>query len=141
MLAIKKKWETNLGSKCEGLEGESTLECEGLDIGDSGLIGDEDGLIGNGFCFGLGSEPSRMVLPKLSQMVRNDWVWLWVRTVANGYRQRFGFLSVTVWEVIGDGLGVIGDRLGFYWRQFGSEARQCGLSLTVSEVWFQKNKK
>ena len=65
----------NLGSECEGLEGESTaecegskgeltLECEGSDIGNDGLIGDgldigdEDGLIGNGFGFGLGSEPS-----------------------------------------------------------------------------------
>ena len=110
--------ETNLESECEGSEGESTLECKGLDIGEGGLIGDgldigdEDGLIGNGFCFGLGSELSRMVigvgfqsrrewfttigfgfgfrlsqmvLPEQSRMVRNNWVCVWVQTVANGF--------------------------------------------------------
>ena len=64
--------ETNLESECEGSKGESTLECKGLDIGEGGLIGDgldigdEDGLIGNGFCF-----------------------WFGFGTVANGYRRRF----------------------------------------------------
>ena len=67
-----------------------------------------NGLIENGFCFGLALEPSRTVISVGCRSCRkwfNDWVW----TVVNGYRRRFGFLSVTVWEVIGDGLGVIGD--------------------------------
>ena len=91
----------------------------------NGLIGDEmglsviewayqrrNGLIGNGFCFGLGLEPSRTVISVGCRSRRewfNDWVWVWVWTVANGYRWWFGFLLATVWEVIGNGLGVIGD--------------------------------
>ena len=114
------------GSECEGSEGESTPEYEGSDIGDKdGLIGNEmglsvtewayrrrNGLIGNGFCFGLGLEPSRTVISvgcRSRHEWFNDWVWVWVWTVANGYQRWFGFLSTTVWEVIGDCLGVIGD--------------------------------
>ena len=115
MLARKKKWETNLGSECEGSEcerseGESTPKCEGLDIEDGGLIGDEDGLIrivANGY---------RRRLPEPSRMVCNDWVWVWVRTDVNGFAgavtngsQRLGlglgsnrceWLSVMVWELL-----------------------------------------
>ena len=102
MLARKKKWATNLGSKCEGSEcerskgestaecegseGESTAECEGLegestseyegsDISDGLDIGDEDGLIGDGM--GLSATVAngyRRWLPEPSRMVRNDWV-------------------------------------------------------------------
>ena len=91
----------------------------------NGLIGDKmglsvtewayqrwNGLIGNGFCFGLGLEPSRTVISVGCRSRRewfNDWVWVWVWTVANGYRRWFGFLLATVWEVIGDSLGVIDD--------------------------------
>ena len=72
--------------ECEGLEGESTPEYEGSDIGDEdGLIGNEmglsatewayrrrNGLIGNGFCFGLGLEPSRTII-SVSCRSRREW--------------------------------------------------------------------
>ena len=88
------------GSECEGSEGESTPEYEGSDIDDKdGLIGDgmglsvtewayqrRNGLIGNGFCFGLGLEPSRTV-------------------ISVGCRSRREWLSATVWVLIGDGVG------------------------------------
>ena len=106
--------------ECEGSEGELTPEYEGSDISDGLDIGDEDRLIDNSFFFWFGFETIangyRRWLPEQSRMVRNDWVWVWVWTVANGYRRWFGFLSAMVWEVIGDGLGVIDDG---YWQLIG----------------------
>ena len=34
--------------------------------------------------FGFGFRPLRMVLPRPSRMVCDDWVWVWVQTVVNG---------------------------------------------------------
>ena len=69
--------------------------------------------------FGFGFGPSRMVLPEPSLMVRNDWVWVWVQTVANGYQWRFG--SYRRWW----GSTAIG---------FGSEARR-RLGFKVKLYW------
>ena len=78
--------------------------------------------------FGFGFGPLQTILPKPSRMVHNDWVWVWVRTVANGYRRRFGsylrqtrLLSATFWEwgltvrLDGDWVWEWGLTLRLYW--------------------------
>ena len=67
----------------------------------------------NGFGFETVANGYWCQLPEPSRIVRNDWVWVWVRTVVNGYWRWFGKLSAMV----------IGDRLGFY-QQRRSEDRQ-----------------
>ena len=92
--------------ECEGLEGESTPEYEGSDIGD------EDGLIGN-----------EMGLSATEWAYRQRFLfWFGFRTVANSYQRRLlepsrmverlglgldhrKWLSATVWILIGDGVG------------------------------------
>ena len=75
-----KKWEMNLGSECERSEGELSPECV--------MVWYRRRWAYRRWRWAYRREwlsaSSRMVLPESSRMVRNDWVWVWVRTVANG---------------------------------------------------------
>ena len=91
-----------------------------------------------------------MVLPEPSRMVHDDWVWVWVQTVANGVAEavangsrRLGLslgsdhrewccrtvangFAGPLQMVIDDGLGVIGD---------GEAQRRLGLGVRLDSDW------
>nr|POE52712.1 hypothetical protein CFP56_17665 [Quercus suber]POF01472.1 hypothetical protein CFP56_59812 [Quercus suber] len=103
--------------ECEGSDiSNSGLIGDSLDIGDNyGLIGDEDGLIGDEM--GLSSMESSRTVIDVDCRSRHEWFvtigfgfGFGLSRVVIGddlgsYRRRFGKLLVTVWVLIGDGLG------------------------------------
>ena len=137
----------NLGSECERSEGELSPECVMVWYRWRRWAYRREWLLAS----------SRMVLPELSRMVRDDWVWVWVQTIANG-----------VAEAVANGSRQLGLSLGsdcrewccwtvangyrrrfrsYRWRWgstaigFGSEARRrLGLGFRGSiGFWFLKN--
>ena len=80
-----KKWEMNLGSECERSEckrseGESSPECVMVWYRRQWAYRWQRWAYRREWLSAL----LRMVLLEPSRMVRNDWVWVWVRTVGNG---------------------------------------------------------